>query len=174
MDDRASASFAEFVHARWAPMVRTAYLITGDMGIAEDCTQDALANVHRHWRRLDGAGNPEAYARRAVINGALSWRRRRRWRELPLVAAGDPVAPDDPAARLDPELAEALRALPPRMRAVVVLRYVEGLTEAETAAALSCELGTVKSTAHRGLAKLRLSLLAEPAAKPQPEERTSR
>lgn len=161
VDDRTNESFHAFVVARWASLVRTAYLVTGDTGIAEDCAQDALVSVHRHWARLDHVGNPEAYARRVVINAALSWRRRRRTRELPLGAADGVPAPRDPALRLDPDLATALRQLPPRMRAVVVLRFVEDLSEAETAVALSCAVGTVKSTAHRGLAKLRRSLQPE-------------
>ncbi len=175
MDNRASESFHAFVVARWAPLVRTAYLVTGDTGIAEDCAQDALVSLHRHWSRLDQVGNPEAYARRAVINAALSWRRRRRSRDLPLAAAGQVPAPGGPASSLDPDLVAALRELPTRMRAVVVLRFIEDLSEAETAAALSCAVGTVKSAAHRGLARLRQTLPAHTSNdEPQQAERTLR
>lgn len=90
MDESGDAGFHAFVTARWGALVATAYLVTGDRGIAEDCVQESLTRVHRHWRRLAADGAPEAYARRAAINAALSWRRRRREREVPLADAGDP------------------------------------------------------------------------------------
>ncbi len=147
-------SFEAFVNARWPALVATAFLVTADRGIAEDCVQEALARMHRRWRALVRDGNPEAYARRSAINAALSWRRRRRIAEVPLPQAGDPAAPTA-GHGLDEDLVAALRALPPRMRAVVVLRYVEDRSEVETADLLGCSVGNVKSAAHRGLAKLR-------------------
>ena len=150
--------FRAFVVARWASLVRTAYLITADTGIAEDCVQESLTGVHRHWRRLGRDGNPEAHARQAAVNAALSWRRRHRVTEVPLAAAGDPGARGEPGQTLDAELVAAMRSLPPRMRAAVVLRYVEDRSEAETAELLSCSTGTVESTAHRGLVRLRRTL----------------
>lgn len=75
MDD--DAGFRQFVTARWPALVQSAYLITVDRGIAEDCVQEALTRVHRRWHRL-GDGNPEPYVRKAVVNAALSWRRKRR------------------------------------------------------------------------------------------------
>ncbi|MGI8694572.1 MAG: SigE family RNA polymerase sigma factor [Geodermatophilaceae bacterium] len=156
--------FRDFVESRWGTLVATAYLVTADRGVAEDCVQEALARVHRRWRALQREGDPEAYARRSVINAALSWRRRRRVAEVPLPSAGDPPAPADASARLDAELMRALRALPPRMRAVVVLRYVEDRSEVETADLLGCSVGTVKSTGHRGLARLRQYLESLPTA----------
>ncbi len=164
MTGRDDAGFREFVAYRWAGLIRAAYLVTADAGIAEDCVQEALTRVHRQWRRLDGDGDPVGYARRAVINAALSWRRRSRLAEVPLASAGDPAAVEPPAKGLDPVLLSALRALPPRMRAVVVLRYVEDCSEAETAELLGCSTGTVKSAAHRGLARLRAGL--EPSQEP--------
>ena len=147
--------FRDFVNARWPSLVGTAYLVTADRGVAEDCVQEALARVHRRWRVLREDGEPVAYARRAVLNAALSWRRRRRIAEVPLDASVDPAAPEDPAWAVDPELMAALRSLPPRMRAAVVLRFLEDHSEAETAALLGCSVGTVKSATSRGIARLR-------------------
>src|SRR5689334_21448056 len=126
-------------------MVATAYLITADRGIAEDCVQEALVRLHRRWRRVDEQGRT-AYVNRAVVNAALSWRRRRRISEVPLddgtrVPA---VQPHDPAG-FDPQLLAALWSLPPRARATVVLRFLEDRSEAETADVLGCSVGTVKS-----------------------------
>lgn len=120
--------------------------------------QEALTSLHRHWRRFGAHDNREAYARRAVINAALSWRRRRRVTEVPLDVAGDPAACGEVSRELDSDLVRALRALPPRMRAAVVLRYVEDRSEAETAELLSCSVGTVKSSCHRGLVRVRQHL----------------
>ena len=157
MDDD---SFEAFVAARWSALIATAYLVTADRGLAEDCVQEALARMHRRWRRVEPLGRV-AYANRAVLNAALSWRRRRRVAEVPLLPddhehdrAAMPPDDDD----LDPQLLAALWSLPPRTRAVVVLRFLEDRSEAETAGALGCSLGTVKSTASRGLARLREAL----------------
>jgi RNA polymerase sigma-70 factor (sigma-E family) len=151
-------SFEAFVAARWSALIGTAYLVTADRGIAEDCVQEALVRMHRRWRRVEPPGRV-AYANRAVVNAALSWRRRRRIAEVPLVPddhdAGA-AAPDDDD--LDPRLLAALWSLPPRTRAVVVLRFLEDRSEAETADVLGCSLGTVKSTSSRGLARLRETL----------------
>ncbi len=147
--------FEAFVTARWGPLVATAYLVTADRGIAEDCVQEALTRVHRRWRAVAKDGNPEAYARRAALNAALSWRRRRRIAEVPLAQGNDGPAVSDGGERLDDDLLAGLGALPPRMRAVVVLRYVEDRSEAETADLLGCSVGNVKSARSRGLARLR-------------------
>ena len=164
MDDD-EAAFVRFVTARWPALVQTAYLITVDRGIAEDCVQEALAKVHRRWRRL-GDDNPEPYVRKAVINTALSWRHKRRIREVPLESAPAPVVPFESAsmADIDPRLVQALRSLPPLMRAAVVLRYLEDRSEAETAHLLGRSPGTVKSAASRGVAKLRAALTDSTAA----------
>jgi RNA polymerase sigma-70 factor (sigma-E family) len=158
--------FRAFVNARWPALVATAYLVTADRGVAEDCTQEALAKVHRRWARVRD-GSPAGYAHRAVVNAALSWRRRRRVAEVPLAPGFDrPAAGGDPDG-VDPVLVAALRSLPPRMRAVVVLRYLEDLSEAETADLLGCSVGTVKSAGHRGVARLREALTAGTAATAQ-------
>jgi RNA polymerase sigma-70 factor (sigma-E family) len=148
-------SFRAFVTARWQALVRIAYLLVGDHGYAEDLVQTALARTHRHWRRIERKDAPEVYVRRVLVNLVNShWRRRLRVREVfavPDRATADPTIAHDQRD----ELWSALRALPPRTRAVLVLRYFEDLTEAQVADALGCSVGTVKSTASRGLAKLR-------------------
>jgi RNA polymerase sigma-70 factor (sigma-E family) len=156
------ADFRAFVSARWSGLVATAYLITTDRGIAEDCVQEALTRMHRHWQRLRVEGAPVAYAHRAVVNAALSWRRRRRIREVPLSAqhlGPASIEPIDHSIQgVDADLLAALRALPPRMRAAVVLRYLEDRSEAETAQLLGCTIGTVKSSTSRAVAHLRSAL----------------
>ena len=152
MADR--SGFDEFVATRSAALLRTAYLLTGDHGLAEDLLQTALAKCWFAWERIDGP--PEPYVRRVLATTYATWWRRR-WRgerptgELP--DRGDPAATapvDDRDA-----LWRALDTLPRRQRAVVVLRYYEDLSEAETAAALGISTGTVKSQAAKALAALR-------------------
>jgi RNA polymerase sigma-70 factor (sigma-E family) len=159
MDDD-EADFREFVTTRWSSLVGTAYLITTDRPIAEDCVQEALTRVHRHWRRIRKDGKPAAYTHQAVVNAALSWRRRRRIREVPFspVEHADGRAPqpvEDSIIQMDDVLVAALRSLAPQMRAAVVLRYLEDRSEAETAQLLGCSLGAVKSSTSRGVARLR-------------------
>jgi RNA polymerase sigma-70 factor (sigma-E family) len=150
--------FEAFVGARWSPMVATAYLVTADRGVAEDCVQEALVRMHRRWRRVNTEGRV-AYANRAAINAALSWRRRRRVTEVPLSAdAHSPVLEAHDPSGFDPRLLAALWSLPPRARATVVLRFVEDRSEAETAEILGCSVGTVKSATSRGLARMREAL----------------
>ncbi|MCE0536692.1 SigE family RNA polymerase sigma factor [Kineosporia rhizophila] len=165
--------FRQFVNARWPALVQSAYLVTLDRGIAEDCVQEALTRVHRRWRRV-AVDNPEAYVRKAVLNAALSWRRKRRLREVPLEHAGSPRA-DDPVSLsmldADDQLVAALRSLPPQMRAAVVLRYLEDRSESETAQLLGCSVGAVKSASSRGIARLRAALgePGPPAPSPRAE-----
>jgi RNA polymerase sigma-70 factor (sigma-E family) len=147
--------FEAFMAARWSPMVATAYLVTADRGIAEDCVQEALVRLHRRWRRVEPEDHV-AYANRAVINAALSWRRRRRVTEVPLDAEDHaPVLEEHDPPGFDPRLLAALWSLPPRARATIVLRFLEDRSEAETAEILGCSVGTVKSSTSRGLARLR-------------------
>ena len=155
--DTTEDDFARFVRARWDSLVRTAYLLTGDRGRAEDLVQTTLVKVHRRWSHV-AAESPYAYTRAALANESASWWRRRRVAE----SLGDvPVHADrahgDAYAAVDArdELARAVLRLPPRMRAVIVLRYFEDLSEADTAAALGMSAGSVKSQASRGLERLR-------------------
>jgi RNA polymerase sigma-70 factor (sigma-E family) len=150
--------FRAFVEQHWAPLVRTAYLLTGDRGHAEDLVQAALEKTHRRWDKVAQMAAPVAYVRRAMVNTATSWRRRHRVSEVPLLATDGPAV--DPYGRVDQrqQMLAGLRRLPPRMRAVLVLRYFEDLSEADVADALGCSIGSVKSQASRGLNRLREQL----------------
>jgi len=151
--------FDAFMRGRWPAMVRLGYALTGDVGHAEDLAQAAFARAYASWGRVRRAGDPDAYVRRIVIN-----EHRRRFRKHRVVEElrgdlGDAVGGHQEHQALDDRraLLDALRALGPRQRAVVVLRYWLDLSEAETAAALNCSVGTVKSQASRALATLRKS-----------------
>jgi len=149
--------FAEFVAARSAVLLRAAWLLTGDAGRAEDLLQTVLATVWPQWPRIAAGGNPEAYVRRALYTTYLSWWRRR-WRfEQPAVQlpeAGDRTDLARDSADRD-AVRRALARLSKQQRAVVVLRYVEDLSVAETADVLGCSIGTVKVQASRALNALR-------------------
>ena len=159
--------FRLFVREQWGPLTRTAYLLTGDRGTSEDLVQSALEKTHRHWGRILRRDAPEVYVRRVMVNTAISWRRRRRVAELPLLAADSAPAPDDyDRAESRQQILLALRQLPPKTRAILVLRYFEDLSEADIARVLGCSTGSVKSQASRGLARLRTQL--NPALAPVP------
>jgi RNA polymerase sigma-70 factor (sigma-E family) len=149
--------YREFVLARGPALSRAAYLLTGDRSAAEELTQAALVKAALRWRRVVEAGNPEAYVRRIMVNEHISWWRRFGRRELASGYQETERGQTDPAEaaaqRLD--LAAALAQLPKRQRAVIVLRFYEDLSEAETAAAMGCSVGTVKSQASVALGKLR-------------------
>ncbi|MFF7390883.1 SigE family RNA polymerase sigma factor [Streptomyces scabiei] len=150
-----SSDFEEFVIARGPRLLRAAWLLTGDAHLAEDLVQTVLAKMWPKWPRI-AEDNPEAYARKALVNTFSSWWKRR-WRgevphgELPESATSDVFADVD----LQHSLAAAVRALPTRQRAVVVLRYFEDLSIEETARMLGCRPGTVKSQATKALHALR-------------------
>ncbi len=152
----APRGFEEYVAARQNGLLRTAYLLTGHRQDAEDLVQQALVKVVAHWHRIDG--DPDPYVRQVLVRENISRWRRRRWREVLGHEAPEPLASDDPADRLD--LRRALRALAPRQRAVIVLRYLEDRSVAETADALGVGEGTVKSQTRDALARLR-SLLPD-------------
>ncbi|TDO54593.1 RNA polymerase sigma-70 factor (sigma-E family) [Kribbella sp. VKM Ac-2527] len=153
--------FDDFVRGSSTRLLRTAVLLTGDRPAAEDLVQEVYERVYVRWRWIKGA--PEPYARKALANlVANRWRRKGRKPEVALAAGHDRPTPDgsDDYAVRD-QLLTALQELPPRQRAVIVLRYYEDLTELQTADALGCSVGTVKSQTSRGLEKLRL--ITEPA-----------
>ena len=153
--------FEEFVAARGPRMLRVAWLLTGDAHLAEDLLQTVLARTWPKWGRI-AAENPEAYVRKAMVNTYASWWRRK-WRgEVPHGELPERPAPENPYADVDLEqaLAAAIRALPVRQRAVVVLRYFEDLCVTETAEVLGCTEGTVKSQASKALRALRTRLPA--------------
>lgn len=159
--------FREFVTARWHALVRSAYLLTGDRGHAEDLVQGALERAHRRWKRVD---DPERYVRRVLVTAAASrWRRVARRPETLTEHLPETAGPDQHARADDRDaVRRALATLPPRTRAVLVLRYVEDLSEADTAALLGCSVGSVKSQASRGLARLRSDLAAPGNDSPAP------
>jgi RNA polymerase sigma-70 factor (sigma-E family) len=148
--------FRLFVQRQWGPLLRTAYLLTGDRGTAEDLVQSALEKTHRRWGRLLRRDAPEVYVRRVMVNTAISWWRRRRPLEAPLLTS-DIASVPDPYGQVEERqlLLVALRRLPPRTQAILTLRYFEDLSEADTAKVLGCSVGAVKSQASRGLARLR-------------------
>jgi RNA polymerase sigma-70 factor (sigma-E family) len=150
-----SDEFEGFVHARSPALLRSAYLLTGDQQLAEDLVQSALARTHRAWGRLEHSGNAEAYTRRVMYHLQVGWWQRRRWHETPLEGAdfAQPDGSEPVADRID--LRRALLRLAPRQRAVVVLRFFEDRSEAETARVLDCSVGTVKSQTAKALARLR-------------------
>ena len=152
------AAFREFMIGRWPALVRFAYGLTGNRGDAEDLAQVALAKAFASWSRVRRADDPDAYVRRILINANHSRFRKRRVAEkhaerMPEPSVGDGT--DEFGQRT--ALVAALMELPPKQRAVVVLRYWDGLTETQTAAILGCSVGNVKSQASRALAKLRNS-----------------
>lgn len=170
MNAQLDTEFREFMHSRWPAMVRLAYALTGDQGHAEDVAQAAFARAYAAWPKVRRTGNPEAYVRRIVINENRNRFRKQRVAEQLTDVPPEPgpgpgrgpvggASPVDATSQYDERsaLMAALRRLGPRQRAVVVLRYWLGLTEAEAAAELNCSVGTVKSQASRALATLRQS-----------------
>jgi RNA polymerase sigma-70 factor (sigma-E family) len=164
--DRAHAreDFDAFVGTSADPLLRTAYLVTWDLGSAEDLVQECFVKVARRWPRIRLMDHPFAYARRILLNLALDESRRRARQSAELDQRGllaSRELPDARAARslhlveVADELSVALAMLAPRQRAVLVLRYLEDLPEADVAEALGCSAGTVKSTASRALERLR-------------------
>ncbi|MGN6692917.1 MAG: RNA polymerase sigma factor [Aquihabitans sp.] len=147
--DTTSAFDALFVRERTA-MVRVAYLLVGSEPIAEEIVQEAFAAVYARWDRIE---NPGGFLRQCVVNGAHSSLRRRS-----LERRKAQLLVDEGTAPAGRELLDALAALPIGWRSVVVLRFYEGMTQEEIAVALDMRLGTVKSSLHRGLAKLREAL----------------
>jgi RNA polymerase sigma-70 factor (sigma-E family) len=151
--------FEDFVRARSSSLLRTALLLAGqNRSEAEDLLQLALERAYRHWARICRFEEPERYVRGILANASADrWRRLARRREQPLPTGyAGPIAPDRTVEIADRDyLMQALAALPPRQRAVVVLRYFDDLSEAETAQILGCSVGSVKSQAARALARLR-------------------
>ena len=152
--------FAEFVTARWSALYRLAYLLTASPAAADDLLQTTLEKAYVRWARIGGMEHGEAYVRRMVANTYLSGRRRAWTREEPREripeAATSIEGPLIDRALLWPLVC----ALPPRQRAVIVLRYYEDLSEAEIAATLGCAPGTVKSMSSAAMRALRRALAA--------------
>ena len=155
--DALGSDFDQFVRNSSPGLLRTAYLLTGDRGHAEDVVQTALLQVARKWQRI--RGEPTPYARRAVVNLAKNhWRDRfRRPHESTAIVESGYAAPEVDVL-LQQVLLPAVMDLPLRQRAVLVLRYFQDLSVEQTADALSCSTGTVKSQTHHALSKLREAL----------------
>jgi RNA polymerase sigma-70 factor (sigma-E family) len=149
--------FRDFVAARSPALVRSAFLLTGNEATAQDLVQTALATTWSRWSRLARQDAPEAYVRRVMVTTYLSWHRRRWTGEVAVAEMPDRTDAHDAFAEADlrRSVGEALRTLPRRQRAVVVLRFFDDLTEAQAAEALGCSVGTVKSQTAKALANLR-------------------
>lgn len=160
--------FEAFVTATSGRLFSVALLLTaGHRAEAEDLLQASYERAYRHWARICRRGNPEQYVRQILANASVDrWRRLRRRPEAPLPENGGTLVTADEAAVLADRdlLLRALAALPPGQRAVIVLRYFEDLTEAQTATELGCSVGTVKSQAARGLARLRTAASGPPGS----------
>jgi RNA polymerase sigma-70 factor (sigma-E family) len=147
--------FRDFMQGRWSAMVRLAYTLTGDQGHAEDIAQAAFSSAYAAWGRVRRAGDPDAYVRAIVIHENSKRFRKQRVREdLRAVVPERGTGADDSLADRA-ALHDALSRLGPRQRAVIVLRFWLDMSEAATAQALNCSVGTVKSQTSRALATLR-------------------
>ncbi|MGB5951966.1 MAG: SigE family RNA polymerase sigma factor [Ornithinimicrobium sp.] len=163
-NERTSPGFREFVLGRSDALFRTAALLTRNTHDAQDLLQDALARTWRSWSKIEGA--PESYCRSILVRQYISSRRRRWHGEKATEKLPDEPVHDrsgrplpDPGAAVPGSvvLADAIAALPPRQRAVIVLRYFHDYTEAQTAEAMNIAVGTVKSQHTKALAALRIS-----------------
>ncbi|MGC4769759.1 SigE family RNA polymerase sigma factor [Micromonospora sp. DT44] len=148
--------FTTFVEERGAALLRVAYALAGNQHAAEDLLQNALAKAYARWPRIRGDAEP--YVKRILYHDQVSgWRRRARRSEVPVAQVPELAAAGDDGRETDLRLLllEALRALPPRQRAVLTLRYLEDLSVEQTASLLGCRAGTVASQSSRALARLR-------------------
>jgi RNA polymerase sigma-70 factor (sigma-E family) len=151
------ADFREYVVARGTALLRMAIMLTGNRADAEDLVQAALAKTYLAWGKINDRGALDAYVRRAMVNTHISWWRRRKLEEFPTDELPDQAVADHAGESDTAELVRrALDRLPRRMRAAVMLRYFEDMTEPEIAVALGVSLGTVKSTVSRAVARLRI------------------
>jgi RNA polymerase sigma-70 factor (sigma-E family) len=155
--------FREFARSRAGPLRRSSYLLCGDWHLADDLVQETLVKVYRHWDRVRYADDPDAYVRRILVNEVTRhWRRHRHTALLAEPYAEQSTSFDEAGGVTDRlTLLAALQQLGPRQRATVVLRYFEGLSERETAQALGCSQGTVKSQTSRALSILSTILQPE-------------
>jgi RNA polymerase sigma-70 factor (sigma-E family) len=149
--------FEAFVQARTGALLRTAYLLTGDQGLAEDLLQTTLVKVAAHWSRLIPGRDPEPYVRTALYRESISAWRRRRVVEVSFdrEPADRGVASHDEAVAVRLSVARALDQLGPRQRACIVLRFFDDLSESATAETLGCSIGTVRSQTFKALKRLR-------------------
>ncbi len=153
----ADNGFRDFVLNESAGLLRAGWMLTGDRTSAEDLLQTALARTWPHWTRISEQGTPAAYVRTVMVRTYASWAGRRWNGETPSEAVPEPARDDYGFSAFEErdQLARALAKLPRRQRAVIVLRYYLDYSEQQTAEALNCSIGTVKTQAARGLARLR-------------------
>jgi RNA polymerase sigma-70 factor (sigma-E family) len=150
------AEFRDYVAARNGPLLRMANLLTGNRADAEDLVQAALAKTYLNWHRIQDRAAIDGYVHRAMVNTHISWWRRRRLEEYPTDDIPEQAVDDCTGdSELQDAVRRALGRLPRRMRAALVLRYFEDMTEPEVADVLGVSVGTVKSTVSRAVAKLR-------------------
>ncbi|MFJ9713908.1 SigE family RNA polymerase sigma factor [Streptomyces sp. NPDC101234] len=154
-----ASDFEEYVRIRHAALLRSAQRLVADPLDAQDLLQTALARTYLHWHRIADKRLADAYLRRVMINTRTEWWRARKLQELPTEQLPD-TSIEDPTQQLSDRqlLRDLMKALTPQQRSVLVLRHWEQLTTEETAAALGMAAGTVKSTLHRALARLRQEL----------------
>jgi RNA polymerase sigma-70 factor (sigma-E family) len=158
-------SFEEFLDGRLTELLRFAVLLCGGRELGEDVLHDVLLRAYERWDRISQADSPYAYVRTMLVHQHLAWRRK--WsRQVPTADLVDPRSTPDHAIELTDrdDVRERLATLPPRQRAVVVLRYYGGLTDSEIAATLDCSSGTVRGYLSRALASMRVDL-TQPAVR---------
>jgi RNA polymerase sigma-70 factor (sigma-E family) len=164
---RFEEEFREYVMARGPALLRAANQLTGHPLDAEDLLQNALTRTYLAWDRIQDRGALDGYVRRAMVNINISQWRRRKLEEYPSDDLPEVVTPAEAFGDVHEQLEQALQSLPERMRAAIVLRYYEDMTEPEIARTLGISVGTVKSTVSRAMAKLRTEL-GIPRRQPQP------
>jgi RNA polymerase sigma-70 factor (sigma-E family) len=160
MNRKRDGDFEAYVNARGRALERYAYALTTDAHRAQDLVQTVLLRAYRRWDHITVLDHPDASLRRMVTNSYLDWRRRRRNSEVPTDEMPEPDGnPDLAIGVVDrDEMHRALQTLSPHQRAVLVLRYLEGLDDDSIASALGCTLGTVRSHAARGRDRVRAHL----------------
>jgi RNA polymerase sigma-70 factor (sigma-E family) len=168
-------TFEEFAVELLPGLLRFTVVLTGDRGTAEDLAQEVLVRAHCRWDTIGALDRPDRYVRKMLLNEFVSWRRRS-WRLVPsgLGSEVDRRAVADHAAGHAERdaLAGELAKLPARQRAVLALRYYDGLSDAEIAGLLGCAPGTVRGYASRALAALRIEMTARPPSVPAFSEET--
>jgi RNA polymerase sigma-70 factor (sigma-E family) len=162
--DSATPTYEEYVAARWSALYRTAYLLTGAHADAEDLAQATLVKAYLSWSKVAGAASPDAYVRRILTNTFVSGRRPLRIARERLVDSVPEIQASDGIDLDRLQLWPHIASLPPKQRAVIVLRYYEDLSEQQIADALGCSTGTVKSNASLALRSLRTRMGAEEGA----------
>jgi RNA polymerase sigma-70 factor (sigma-E family) len=160
---RTETGFTVFVREHTPALLRTAYLLTGNALAAEELVQDTLVRLYPKWQRVEQADAPLAYVRRSLANGFVNHQRRAARREFSYADLPDEGDPRDAFGQLADrdDIWGRLATLPDRQRAALVLRFYEGLADEDTAAALGCRVGTVRSLISRGLATLRAGMAGD-------------